>query len=379
MNATHEVSIALVGIGGYGSWYLRELLPNAGQHHACFIAGIDAFPERSPWLGRVKDAGIPVFASLDDFYRNASADLVVLSTPIHLHAPQTIQALQHGSNVLCEKPLCARLAEADQMAQAERETGKFVGIGYQWSFSDATLALKRAVLAGRFGRPLRLKTLVLWPRPLSYYGRNTWAGRICTDAGDWVYDSPVSNATAHYLHNMLYLLGESLPTSARPEKVEAKLWRANDIENYDAAAVRVTLGGEIELLMLTAHPVANEVGPLAVYEFEDAVIEYGAERSFIVRFRDGHVENYGDPDETQYNKLWHAVDAVRTGAPLACGIEASRPHVEIVNRLQEMAVNTFPVKQIVYDARGEDTLVWVRGLQESFESAYANAVMPDLV
>jgi predicted dehydrogenase len=372
-----EIRLALVGIGGYGSWYLRELLPNASLHNARLVAGIDAFPERSPWLGALQEVGVSVFANLDDLYRHNTADLVVISAPIHLHAPLTIQALQHGSSVLCEKPLCARLEDVDQMAQAERQTGKFVAIGYQWSFSNVIQAIKRDVLAGRFGRPVQFKTLVLWPRPLSYYYRNTWAGRIRTDQGAWVYDSPVSNATAHYLHNMLYLLGDNVVTSARPEQVEAKLWRANAIENYDAAALRLCTVDGVEILMFTAHPVENELGPLAVYQFEDTVIEYGADRHFVARFRDGHVEDYGDPDETQYNKLWQSVDAVRTGAPLVCGIEAARPHLEIVNRLQEIPVDTFPSEQVVHQTRGEDTLVWVRGLQESLERAYANGKMMD--
>jgi predicted dehydrogenase len=376
MNTNSEIRIALVGIGGYGGWYLRELLPNASQHNARLVAGIDAFPERSPWLAALQDANIPLYTSLDDFYQKDFADLVVIAAPIHLHAPLTIQALQRGSHVLCEKPLCARLAEADAMAQAEQHTGKFVAIGYQWSFSDSIQALKRDVLAGRFGRPLRLKTLVLWPRPLSYYRRNAWAGRIRTDEGAWVYDSPVSNATAHYLHNMLYLLGESISTSAQPESIAAQLWRANDIENYDAAALRLTLQGGAELVMFTAHPVANEVGPLARYEFEQAVIEYTADRHFIARFDDGHEEDYGDPDLTQYNKLWQAADAARTGAALACGIEAARPHAEIVNRLQELAITTFPAANIVHEARGDDALVWVRGLQETLERAYAAGAMP---
>ena len=40
---------------------------------------------------------------------------------------------------------------------------KIVAIGYQWSFSDAIQKLKADVIAGIFGKPRRLKTLVLWP------------------------------------------------------------------------------------------------------------------------------------------------------------------------------------------------------------------------
>ena len=49
--------------------------------------------------------------------------------------------------------------------------------------------------------------MVSFPRPLSYFKRNDWAGHLRTPAGEDVLDSPLNNATAHYLHNMLYVLG----------------------------------------------------------------------------------------------------------------------------------------------------------------------------
>jgi len=364
------VKVALIGIGGYGAFYASQLVTASIEHNVELVAGIDPYPERSPALSALRAENIPIFTSLDEFYRQNWADLVVIAAPIHLHAPLTVHALEHGSNVLCEKPLCAVLDDADRMEEAEQRFGKFVAIGYQWSFSNTIQTIKRDILAGEFGRPLQFKTLILWPRPQTYYQRNSWAGRIKSDNGAWVFDSPVSNATAHYLHNMLYLLGNSRETSTRASDIQAVLSRANSIENFDAAALRIVTEDDVELLMFTAHPVRDELGPLASYRFENASLEYDRNHHFVAHFKDGSVKDYGSPNDYQADKLWQAVDAVRTVGTLACGNRAARPHVEVVNRLCSEPIYTYLDGEIMVEERGGDRLIWVPGLGERFKQAY---------
>ena len=55
-----------------------------------------------------------------------------------------------------------------------------------------------------------MKTMVSWPRDDAYYDPQGWKGkRFCQD-GNAVNDSIAMNATAHYLHNMLFILGEAM-------------------------------------------------------------------------------------------------------------------------------------------------------------------------
>jgi predicted dehydrogenase len=365
------VEIALVGIGGYGMFYVRELLYAKPEVEFKFIAGIDKYPERSPFLSELREANIPIYTSLESFYQEHTADLVVISAPIHLHASLTCLALSHGSNVLCEKPVCATLEEADQMAEAERRSGKFVAIGYQWSFAAAIQSIKKDVRTGVLGAPKRLKTLILWPRSQSYYQRNDWAGVIKSPAGEWVLDSPVNNATAHYLHNMLYILGSTRETSAQPVSIQAELYRANRIENYDTAALRVITDPPSELIMLTSHAVPNNVGPLASYEFDNATVEFGTDQVFTAKFHDGRTIDYGDPDADSAVKLWQSIVAVNTGDRLACGIEAARPHTVCVNWAQKTPVKNFPTSLLKITGLEKDPLVWVEGLEEALLQAYS--------
>ena len=387
-----EVTAAMVALGGYGNTYLREIFTTPPSEREGFrlVAGVDPNPIGCRYLEELAAEGIPIYPDLDAFYAERTADLVVIAAPIHYHAPFTINALAHGSSVLCEKPIAATIQEVRRMAEAEAERKRaaasiFVGIGYQWSFSETMQRLKADVMADRLGKPLRFRTKVLWPRPLSYYQRNNWAAKLRTSNGDWILDSPVNNATAHYLHNSLYILGPTRETSARPLDVQAELYRANAIENYDTAAVRVhaSLPGtddQVEVLFYTAHPVDENIGPVLVYEFEDAVVEYAAYGNpLLVRFKDGHVEDYGDPFANEVSKLWQAVDAVRTGAPPACGIAAATPHTLCVNGAQESPeeIVVFPSDLVRRTGMGDDdTLVWVEGLRTTLEECYDAGVLP---
>jgi predicted dehydrogenase len=89
-----EVTIALVGIGGYGEWYAVELFELAAQYGAKLIAGIDPYAERSSIFGEFQQKNIPIYTNLDQFYECESADLVIISAPIHFHVPYTCHALE---------------------------------------------------------------------------------------------------------------------------------------------------------------------------------------------------------------------------------------------------------------------------------------------
>ncbi len=376
-----EVTVAMVALGGYGNSYLVELFNASAEHNARFVAGIDPNPVTCRFLDTFKETGVPIYPDLDSFYAASSADLVVLSPPIHLHLPFVQKALAHGSHVLCEKPVTATVQEAWKMVEAQRASGKLVGIGYQWSFSPAIQALKRDVMDGVLRRPLRLRTKVFWPRGDSYYGRNTWAAKLRAPNGAWILDSPAHNATAHYLHNCFYILGETRETSAWPVDVQAELYRANPIENYDTAAIRCHTSEGVEILFYTAHPVPNVVGPIFSYEFENAEVTYEAySESMLAHFHDGSVKDYDNPYEGQIeNKLWQAVEAVRTGAPLACSIEAAIPEVLCTNGAQESMweIAEFPksLLRTRLDVERDDRLTWVEGLQETFEACYDQGVL----
>lgn len=375
-----SISILLVGIGGYASTYVNPLLN--GVREDCIIVGCaDPFPNSCPRLEEIKERGIPVFADMQEFFdAGLTADLAVITTPIHLHANQVKLALAHGCHVLCEKPLCGDIRDIPGMIEARDAAGKYVGIGYQWSHSDAIIALKEDILAGVYGKPKLLKTLVLWPRNFKYYKRGCgWAGKIKNDDGALILDSVANNATAHYLHNILFILGDKMDTAAEPTEVKAVLRRANTIENYDTCALEMNFAGGARGLYLVTHASEGTQDPIFDYEFENGHIYFeDGEGKKIIRgvLNDGTEKIYGNPFDNQVNKLWRAADAVLDPSvkPI-CGIETATPHTNTIARIQECGIENFTAEQI--KLREDESGVYVPGLGEALRACYDNAVMWD--
>jgi predicted dehydrogenase len=377
---TEPVHIVLVAAGGYGLVYLKGLLDQTEPERYVIDGVVDPWPENCPRLPELQAKGIPVFPTLAEFYRQRQAtELVLVSSPIQFHTPDTVLALEHGSHVLCEKPLGATIQEAIQMQEAVRRTNRFVAIGYQWSYNKAVQDLKRDIQAGVFGAPKRFKTILAWPRDEQYFHRNNWAGKIKDAEGRWILDSPINNAAAHYLHNMFYVLGSEIATSARPEKVVAELYRANDIENFDTAALRCTTTDHVEILFYATHAVKDNYGPVFCYEFEHARVTYNAQDPVIrARFWDGSTREYGDPDAVYMKKLWDCMDMVRNQTPLLCGPEAASSQVLCINAAQESmpAIAHFPDMLKMVTGEEGHRLTWIQGLDRVLQNCYEKNLLP---
>lgn len=113
-----RIKLALVGMGGYGGFYLRELLCPAEAAPFQLAGIVEPRPERCRLIQEVKNRHIPVFPDLSSLYAENKVDLLVISSPIQFHCEQTCLALAQGSHVLCEKPISATIDDAQKMIAA---------------------------------------------------------------------------------------------------------------------------------------------------------------------------------------------------------------------------------------------------------------------
>jgi predicted dehydrogenase len=385
------ISVLLVAIGGYGQHYLNALLDLASEPGAtpCRLAGVvDPMARQSPAWPKVQPLGVPVHDTIEEFYAAGhEAHLAVVASPIHWHVPQSLVALANGSNVLCDKPLCATVQEANELRRRRDAARLWVMVGYQWSISGAIQALKQDILHGAFGAPKRGASLCCWPRGFDYYRRNDWAGRLVdATSGRAVLDSPANNAMAHFLHNLFYLLGPRPHLSARPVSVEAEMYRAYDIESADTTACRAVTDNGAELLVLTSHVTRGSIAPRFRLEFEDAVVSCGeADSGIIAQQRDGNIRRYPAPDDTpQFQKLRQAIDLCAHTPPaceeaVICGPEAAVSQTMCVNAMHESAgtIASFPAR-LVTRHPSPDRLS-VEGLDELMLECWKNQAMPSEV
>jgi predicted dehydrogenase len=375
------MSIALVGLGGYGHIYVNALLGNSANMPFKLVAGVDPVPEGCSRLGDLQERSIPIFSSLDEFLESGRADLIVLSTPLHLHCEQTCAALAHGAHVLCEKPLGAHPKQVRQMMEARDRHKRQVSIGYQWSFSPAVLELKRDISAGRFGHPRRLRTRVYWPRDEKYYKRGSWAGRQRDSQDRWVLDSPANNACAHYLHNMFYVLGDAVDRSDWPATVQAELYRANEIENYDTIALRCRTQRGAEIMFLASHATRHGRDPQFCYEFESGTVRYGGKLgdTIIAELPDGSLVNYGSPAPSDSpQKLFDTMESLRSLQPVVCGPEAAGAQTACVYAAQQSmaTVVDFPPEMVRVEGKPGERRTHVKNLEKVLDECYDRFSLP---
>ena len=364
------MDILLIGAGGYGVKYVDYLLD--GTDPTLTLVGVvEPYFDACARKERIEAAGVPVYATPEAFYAERSAALAIVCTPPFLHAAQSVTALEHGSYVLCEKPVAPTPTEAERMADAERRHGKWIAVGYQWSFSEAILALKRDILAGRLGAPRLLKTIVSWPRKKAYYGRGSgWAGKMQKN-GITVWDSIASNACAHYVHNMLFLLGSAMREAAHPETVEAECLRAYEIESFDTCVLRMQMGAGATAYFIASHAADERLDPQFVYEFENATVTY-ADGQIVADFTDGTRVCYGDPFENEMRKLSDCARAVEAGSCPPCTVRTASAHTALMAGLhQNLTVTPFPPQTV--SENGER--IWVNGLCAEMRACYGEAAM----
>jgi predicted dehydrogenase len=140
--------------------------------------------------------------------------------------------MEAGAWVLCEKPLCASLAEFDRIAEAERRTGRYTACVFQQRFASSTAHLRRLVAEGLLGRPLVAVCHTLWYRDANYYAV-PWRGKWATELG-----GPTMGLGIHAMDHLLHLLGDWDEIRAQA----ATLDRDIEVEDISMALVRFANG-----------------------------------------------------------------------------------------------------------------------------------------
>ncbi|MGM9536915.1 MAG: Gfo/Idh/MocA family protein, partial [Candidatus Onthomonas sp.] len=342
------------------------------------VGAIDPYYERSPRYEALKAAGVPFYQTLEDFYGENYADLVLIVSPVHLHLEQCITAMRHGSDVLCEKPLTPLVQDVALISAVQRETGRRLGVGFQLSFSLPMLALKRDIQSGLLGAPKSLSCCVSWPRYDSYYD-SSWHGHLRDANGNWVLDSILSNATAHYLHNICFVLGNRTDAAALPETLSVELYNGKGIETFDTAFLRGRFSNGCALYLALTHSGEETINPIFQYEFEDALVTArpgsgGAE--LVAYFSDGSTKSYGILGEDQVAQKLRTMLAAAADPALEvpCTPETIRPQLTITNAIFDQA-HVHPLPGMVHLSDPEPGL-FRPGLSEEVRRCFDQRLLP---
>ena len=163
-----KLKIGIVGCGGIANNKHLPAIKKNGHFEA--VAFCDLIEERA--VKAKEDYGTEDARVYTDYQELIKEDLdaVYVLTPNNAHAPVTIAALKAGKHVMCEKPMAKTYAEAKEMAETARQTGKILTIGYQNRYRGDSLYLKKACENGDLGEIYYAKAHAIRRRAVPTWG-----------------------------------------------------------------------------------------------------------------------------------------------------------------------------------------------------------------
>ncbi len=126
--ANDKINLALIGAGIQGIYDTRAAL---GVQGVTLVAACDLYTGR---LDRAKELwGDQIFVTRDyrEILNRKEIDAVIVATPDHWHKKITIEAMQAGKAVYCEKPMVQNFEEGHDIIKVQKETGMPCQIGSQ--------------------------------------------------------------------------------------------------------------------------------------------------------------------------------------------------------------------------------------------------------
>ncbi len=248
------VRVALIGSGGISAAHGKGFLKHADKIKCVALCDVsqDNLKKRSEQLAPVGGGG-KQFGDWKAMLKEMAGeiDAVDICLPHHLHAPAILDAAAAGKHILCEKPMCMSLAEADQIAGAVKKSGVTYMSAHNQLFMPVVQEAKRLIDGGEIGR-------VLWLRSQDCFRaggeggdpfKNSWRANLKTQGGGELIDTGY-----HPSYRLLYLAG------APAVSIHGQMGRfAQRIEGEDTASVQVRFANGVigEILTSWAFPLPH--------------------------------------------------------------------------------------------------------------------------
>ncbi len=277
------------GIIGCGAIAQRRHLPEC--HANCdsqVVAVADPSPGRADDLGKRYEAA--PYTDYKEMLRSADIDAVVVCGPNSTHAPMSIEALNAGKHVLCEKPMATTREDARAMMAAAKKSGKFLMIGLNQRLMPPHVRAKDILNSGRLGKVLSFRTAFKHPGP---------EGWSVDAAKSWFFNKAqafmgvTGDLGVHKADLMRWLLGEEFTevagmiTTLDKRDGEGNLIPLDDNANL----ILKTSGGVIGTMILSWTNYGPEENYTVLY-CQNGVLALGADPVYgiVVNYKNGDRE-----------------------------------------------------------------------------------------
>ena len=161
-----------VGIIGCGGIATGKHMPALKKVEDCdMVAFCDIIEERAKEAAaKYGTPDAKVYTDYKELLKDTTIDVVHVCTPNRSHSFITVDALESGKHVMCEKPMAINSVEAKKMLDAAKRTGKKLSIGYQSRFRDDSIYMKEEAEQGTFGEIYYAKATAIRRRAVPTWG-----------------------------------------------------------------------------------------------------------------------------------------------------------------------------------------------------------------
>lgn len=229
-------TVALIGCGRISYKHIEAILKN--KSHLKLTACCDPIIERA--CEKVNEyhkvfpaTPVAVYTDYRKMLEKDHPDICVIATESGYHARITIDCLESGSHVICEKPMALSIDDAKSMIEVAKHEDKKLAVCFQNRFNKPIQQTRVAYEAGRFGRMLHGMIQVRWNRNESYYAQAPWRGTWLLDGGT------LMNQCTHGIDLLQWMMGED---AIRVHAITRRFIRPIQAEDFGAAIVEFKSG-----------------------------------------------------------------------------------------------------------------------------------------
>lgn len=163
------VKIGIIGCGGIAN---GKHMPSLKKiKNVQMVAFCDIIEERAVKAAEEYGVeGAKVYTDYKELLKDRDIEVVHVCTPNRSHAFISIDAMEAGKHVMCEKPMAKTYKEAKEMLDASERTGMKLTIGYQSRWRADSLYLKKMCEDGELGEIYYGKAIALRRRAVPTWG-----------------------------------------------------------------------------------------------------------------------------------------------------------------------------------------------------------------
>ncbi len=166
--ANDRLNFGIIGPGGRAQEHIKALMRMKEEGKAVDIVAVADVYEKAREDAKKKTGAKQCEIDFRKVLDNKDVDAVVIATPDHWHATQTIMACEAEKDVYCEKPMTHTIDEARRVAEAVRKHKRVMTVGVQSTSDPRWKMANELVTAGKIGHVMQAQT--------SYY-RNSSVGQ----------------------------------------------------------------------------------------------------------------------------------------------------------------------------------------------------------